>query len=297
MKNAINYYYHLYPDNVHQKDKKFTFVINEIKYIFIQFQKDISKLSDIQNISDLLISKNIRHNQIIKNINNSYITYINNIPYILLKINIDDDNLIILEDIIYFSRITNNLINDSMDIKILKKIWIDKIDYFEYQVSQFGIKFPKIRTSFNYFIGLAENSIILLNNISSSNIKKTICHYRIPFNMKLKDLYNPIEFILDNRVRDICEFLKLRIFTNDNIDLVTYYFNYNYITNDEAILFLARLLYPTYYFDICEQIIDGYNDNYLIEILDKIEIYEKNLKKIYYFLKQNYKIPDIEWLT
>ena len=42
-------------------------------------------------------------------------------------------------------------------------MWIRKIDYFEYQISQFGKKYPIIRESFNYYVGLAENGISLLN--------------------------------------------------------------------------------------------------------------------------------------
>lgn len=296
MKNVINYYYHLYPDNIHQKDKKFFFQIDKIKYLFVQFDKNINKTNDIQKISDLLTSKGIKHNQIIKNITNNTITIVNNIPYILLKINIDNEENIILEDLISFNSLVRNVIIEKIDLKITKRVWMDKVDYFEYQVSQFGIKFPIIRRSFNYFIGLAESAIILLNNIINLEISRTLCHYRIFTNMKIEDLYNPINFILDNKVRDICEFFKKRLFITDNIELIIYYFNYNNVTNEEVILFLARLLYPTYYFDICEQIIEGANDNGLKQLLDRITIYEKNLKQVYYFLKQKYKIPDIEWL-
>lgn len=36
-------------------------------------------------------------------------------------------------------------------------MWVQKIDYFEYQVSQMGKKYPVIRESSIYYVGLAES--------------------------------------------------------------------------------------------------------------------------------------------
>ena len=33
MKNAINYYYNLFPDNIHQTEKGFYFIVNKIRYM------------------------------------------------------------------------------------------------------------------------------------------------------------------------------------------------------------------------------------------------------------------------
>ena len=103
---------------------------------------------------------------------------------------------------------------------------------------------------------------------------------------------------MDSKCRDIGEYIK-KMFFEDKIsenDLVERIKNI-FFTNDEAILFLSRLIYPSYYFDMYEKI---YNKNDTEENLKKITKknteYEVFLKKIYIFLKRKYDIPQIEFL-
>ena len=76
--------------------------------------------------------------------------------------------------------------------------------------------------------------------------------------------------------------------------------NYIYqakLTNDEAILFLARMLFPSYYFDTYDEIIQGVKQEEKILIyLEKVDLYEDFLAKIYYILEIFYQIPEIEWI-
>ncbi|MEG2232517.1 MAG: hypothetical protein RRY16_00860 [Bacilli bacterium] len=296
MKNVINYYYNLFPNEIHQKNKKFYFEIEKVKFVFFVYSKDFSKTQSIEKMIHILDAGNIKYNQIVKNTSGIIITYVNNNPYILLKLNEQSEDIVIFKDIIDFNKRMSGLFNEKLNIESLLRLWMDKIDYFEYQVSQFGIKFPIIRNSFNYFIGYAENAVILLKNLIYANIGIMISHHRITNNMILQELYNPLDFVLDSSVRDISEYLKEKLFFTDNIDIVEYYFKYSNITNNEAIMFFSRLLYPTYYFDICENIIDGDNDTLLKTVLQRITVYEKNIRLIYIFLKKQYNIPEIEWL-
>lgn len=296
MKNAINYYYRLSPTDIHQKDKKYMFYIDNIEYVLIPSTIDINRIQKINYISNVLNYNHIRYNEIVKNITGEIITYINNVPYILIKININNKNNIIISDIIDFQRIMSNILKERIDLTKLSNLWMDKVDYFEYQVSQFGIKFPIIRNSFNYFIGLAENAIILLNDILNKEIVGTISHFRVTLNEKITDLYNPLNFVIDSKIRDIVEYLKVKMFFYDISSEFKYYFDLEYFSNDEVILFLARLLFPTYYFDICEEIIEDNNENYLKMVLSKISLYEQNIKYIYNYIKKRYQIPEIEWL-
>lgn len=297
MKNAINYYYNLFPDDIHQKDKKFLFNIDGINYVFMQFDSDIRRLERIKYIISILDSNHVVYNQIIKNNVNDIITYISNTPYILIKVSIDNQNNIIISDIIDFQKYMSNILNEKVDLASLSHLWMDKVDYFEYQISQFGINFPIIRHSFNYFIGLAENAIMVLNNILKEEIVGTISHVRVSISKKIADLYNPLNFIVDSKVRDISEYLKEKMFFYDISSEFSYYFSFKYFSNEEIILFLARILYPTYYFDICEKSIETNNEEYLKLIISKISLYEKNLKYIYDYLKNRYQIPEIEWLS
>ena len=59
-------------------------------------------------------------------------------------------------------------------------------------------------------------------------------------------------------------------------------------------MFFARMLYPTYYFDIYEEIItDREKEEKLLKILDKVNDYENILKQIYRQIKN---LPTIDWL-
>ena len=60
----------------------------------------------------------------------------------------------------------------------------------------------------------------------------------------------------------------------------------------------ARLLYPTYYFDLYEQIMNNNKkEECLIKIIDKVNNYEKFLKKTYLELSKYGNIEKISWLT
>ncbi|MDD6264141.1 MAG: hypothetical protein PUA97_03380, partial [bacterium] len=59
----------------------------------------------------------------------------------------------------------------------------------------------------------------------------------------------------------------------------------------------ARMLYPTYYFDVYEDIIKGIKkEEEIKKITNKISDYEHILKKIYNHYKNFIMITPIEWL-
>ena len=69
------------------------------------------------------------------------------------------------------------------------------------------------------------------------------------------------------------------------------------LTNDEAILFISRLLYPSYYFDIYDEIVqDKISDDKISIITNKVNDYEEFLSEVYEYIKLKYKIPEIEWI-
>lgn len=296
MKNAINYYYQLYPLDIHQKDKKFIFSINDTEYVLMPYIDDAKRIERIEYILKILDYNQIKYNKIIKNTANTIVTYISNIPYVLIKININNQNNVIISDIIEFQNYMTSVLTEKIDINNLSSLWMDKVDYFEYQVSQFGIKFPIIRHSFNYFIGLAENAIMVINSISKKEIVGTISHFRVSVSEKITDLYNPLNFVIDSKIRDISEYLKGKMFFYDISSEFSYYFNLKYFSNDEIILFLARMLYPTYYFDVCENSIEANNEDTLKIIVSKVSLYEQNIKYIYNYLRKMFQIPEIGWL-
>ena len=56
------------------------------------------------------------------------------------------------------------------------------------------------------------------------------------------------------------------------------------------------MLYPTYYFDVCENSIEANNEDTLKIIVSKVSLYEQNIKYIYNYLRKMFQIPEIGWL-
>ncbi len=294
MKNAINYYYNLYPDNIHQTDKGYYFFINTTRYFIVKYLDNPKDAAKIYNITIQLLNKHLYVHPIVLNNQNQIITYINNEPYILM-ITIYYQNKINLNDIIYFS---STIALDYKQTPNWGILWSEKNDYLEYQISMLGQNHPLLRESFSYYIGLGETAIQLVNTINTSNLPLIYAHKRLKKTDKQFDLYNPLNLTIDFQVRDIAEYLKNKFFNNENIEPeLIYYLNNAKLSISEYLLLLARLIYPTYYFDLYEEIITNRkNEQEIKKIITKTEEYEQLLKKIYHYYKTFIPIETIDWL-
>ena len=302
MKNALNYYYNLYPTSIHQINDSYRCYIQSEEYLLMPYQDDFKYINQIYELSNYLLQINVPCHKIIKNINGQILTLINNTNYLLIQILVKNKNLNI-DDILYFSAIYvdrkyfNELAKDDW-----YKMWTQKIDYFEYQVSQFGLRYPIIRESINYYIGMAENSISLFTNIgglhrSNSNLLY-VCHKRIKSHDGYFDLYNPLNFILDNKVRNLSEYIKSKFFfskyTIDDAKGDISKFNLNIF---QCNMLFVRLLFPSYYFDCYEQVMEEKKKEIeLVKIISKNKSYTNFLKELYIFIKPFSDLPDIEWI-
>ena len=290
MKNTINYYYNLNINTIHQKDKNYYFKVDNRNYLLLKCN-DIEELDDIYKLNMYLI-RFLPIHRIILNINNDMITKINDNNYLLLEL--FSNNKINLNNIIELSNVRIPFVIDKLKRNDWYTLWSRKVDYLEYQLSQIGKKYPLIRESFNYYIGLAENAITLVSNIDLNNITLGLSHRRITNNSF--DLYNPLNIVIDVRIRDICEYFKFCFFNNIDISIeLELFLSYNHLNLNEAKLFLARMLFPTYYFDLYEKIINNEIDEIEIKkIIIKADNYEKVLRQVYYHFKNNQL--NIEWL-
>ena len=128
----------------------------------------------------------------------------------------------------------------------------------------------------------------------------SICHKRIHINDNLYELYHPINFIYDYRIRDVCEYIKSAFFNDEDVyQIIDEYFKYNYLSYKELLLFYGRLLYPSYFFDLYDDIVNENLDEKQIEkIIIKSQEYEKFLININFYLNKlcNRYIPQIDWL-
>ena len=292
MKNVINYYYNILFDDIHQTKQGFYFDINDTRYFFILFEGDIASLQNTYKLQEELLQRNIYVHQIVLNKDKQIVTFVNGNPHILLKALYYNEK-INLNYVISFSQIIMNP-KEKHNWKIL---WAEKNDHIEYQINQTKNRYPLINESFKYFIGLGEISIALLNEVPTQSIPQVIAHRRINSNNSIFDLYNPLNLIIDTRTRDIAEYFKSKFFNGDDINKELKDFLKNArLTRPEYYLFFARMLYPTYYFDLYEEIINGKKDEKEIKkITDKVNDYEQILRRIYNYLKNFLSFSPIEW--
>lgn len=302
MKNNIMYYYNLRIDNITQNNNNYYFTINNDNYCFTIYTRDIKESNEIYKLNKYMLSSNILVHEIIPNKDNYVVTIINNIPYILYKKYINKNKKLTINELTYLSNYTYQV------DKILTRnnwnvLWSTKIDYFEYQINQMGKKYPILVDTFAYFTGLAENAIsyvkytTLETQIETSD-NPVISHRKI--NNNIEPLYNPLNIILDHKSRDIAEYIKLS-FLNKNTNIyqeLDSYFSSNYYSEYGLRLLYARIIYPSFYFDMYEQIIQGLRkESDLLNIVSLLDDYELYLKEMYYYLKKYHNIPEIDWIT
>lgn len=291
MKNLINYYYNLSVENFKKINDVFVFNIKKEIYEFVPF---LGNIDEFLKIYSSIIKNNKYCHEVVFNKKGQILTFYNNTSYILLKKKICINKKV---DI-------NEIINYDIQVFLNKKFtwktfWEKKIDYYEYQMSQLGVKYPLLRNSLPYYVGLSENAIAILNYVNENDIRYYISHKRIKVNEKLDSFFNPVNFVVDTRVRDIAEYIKDSFFSEENIKIDCFNWLRNLELNfTEELLFLARLLYPTYYFDLYDQIIQGkMSENAIENFTQKNCLYEQFVKKVYQNIKVKYNFFEIEWLN
>ena len=281
--NFINNYYEFNHNNNYYR----LYILNE--------EYNIYNYNNIYTINKELINNTLM-SEIILNKDKNIITTYHNINYILLKINCNINKNITLEEIDYLSKV--KIVNNNKSNWGL--LWSKKIDYLEVLISENGKKYPQVVNSFNYFIGLSENAISYYNNIDiDNNMMYYISHKVLRPTDKVDSLYNPLNIIYDYRVRDVAEYIKNSFWT-DNHNIYNELNNYLYKNNlslNEVKLLISRVLFPSFYFDMYEEIFN-YNkeEKILNNIINRIDEYEEYLDSIIIYFKKFYPIDEIEWL-
>lgn len=300
MKNIINYYYNFNLLDVYLVDNKYYFNYKNNDYFFIVFDRPIEDAQSIYNLFLELKKRRLLTNDIILNKDNQIITFVNNTPYILLKDNVKN-NQININDILY---IQNNTINILKDKKLFRNNWINmwkaKIDYYEQLMNNISNKYKILNNTIDYYIGLGENAISYLVNNKITNNILCLSHKRIDVNKNSFDFYNPINYILDNRVRDFSEYTKNLFFLGKiSINNYKYFLDYMNFTREEYILLISRLLFPTFYFDMYDNIINYNLDEIVIEdIINNTDNYISFIRDVmmYIIYQKRINIPFIEWI-
>ena len=320
MKNVIAYYYDIHLNDIYQKDGVYRFSANGLNFAFLPFTRGLDELDDLVNLSRYLFNIGISVHQFVVNINNAFLTYIStdesdfcgannnvrakfnsSIPYVLLQIYNNERRKITIEDITSFSNKTYNIYNyNSLNRSNWGELWGAKIDYFEYQINQLGKNKPIIRDSFPYYSGIVENGIGVFNSLDVNYAMMSVQHKRIKKGTDVFWFYNPLNFVIDYRIRDACEYYKNKVLDRAEAQMIgddiLNFFRSDSLNKDEIYLFYARMLYPSFYFDKYENIIVSEGKDFE-EIKDITSKYEKILKLLYKNLSNYIVMPDIWWLA
>ena len=172
MKNAINYYYNLFPKDISQNKDEYYFFVDNIRYSLIKYEDDPKNVKNIYDMHIDILKKGMYVHPIILNKDRQILTIINNNTYILLQ-TIYYDFKITINDIMSFSNIILEE-DHGLNRNNWGELWSQKNDHLEYQISMLGIKHPIIRDSFSYFIGLGETAIQLVNSIEKTKAVKVL---------------------------------------------------------------------------------------------------------------------------
>ena len=290
MKNILNYYYHIIVDD-NKIDDNGNFIYNNRIFCLYEYKRNNNEIEALFYLNEIMLSKNYSINKIVKNVFNQIITFSDDKNYVLIEIK----NKYVLKAGIKFIEAFNDKKMDNLRRDNWGKLWSLKIDYVEYQLMHIKNSYPLINSSVNYYIGLAENAISYFNMLNLSNVPLYIEHRRF----SKGNMYNPVELVIDYKIRDVAEYIKNCFFYQEmNIYEIKDYVSKLELDNIDYILLYVRLLYPSYYFDLYENIINNNEDEEKIKnIVDLSSKYEELLYEIYLILQKKTTLLGVNWIN
>ena len=111
---------------------------------------------------------------------------------------------------------------------------------------------------------------------------------------------NPLSFIFDLEVRDVAEYLKAMFFKKDMdycLDELRSYLKIRRLNIYEYHMLYARMLYPTYYFDLYEAVMNkNVSEEELVKIVKRSNEFEEFLKKTYLEISKYVRLDKIDWI-
>ena len=296
MKDLLNYYYFLLPNKIYMINNNYFFSYNNYFFGLYLYKNNIDDINNIFNLNNYMLLNNFKINKIILNKDSKILTIRNNKYYCLVQLFFNNKNIINLKNIIEFNkqRLYINILNRSN----WYYLWINKIDNIEYILNHLKNKYKILYNSSFYYIGLTENAISYLNYYKDQNNNLGICHKRINSNLE-NDFYNPLNLIIDYKVRDIAEYYKYMFFYKKvGVNDILLSLKKIKMSGIDYIYFYIRMLYPSYFFDILDNILnEKVNENDIFKITNMQDDYEYLLYLIYNYLKNKINLLEIKWLN
>lgn len=297
MRNLINYYYQLEPTDIRQTNGYVLFEVDGSSYQLLEI--DDMQESEVYQLQQEMYKRGIYTHQMIPTTNGNLSVPFHEKQYVLLKLYGKVDTPVTIELIDFFqTQVKYISLMEGRNTSNWGELWSKKIDYFEYQMSQLGVKYKKVTESFTYYVGLAEVGISLFYMYYEKEQALILSHKRLTSKNTLLHFYNPFSFVLDIRSRDSAEYFKsLYVKENNIIAKVKDYLEQANYTEYEKMMFFIRLFFPSFYFDLFEEVITGREEETKIdEIIKKTSNYHHFLSEVYEYLGEQINMPYIPWL-
>lgn len=295
MNNAILFFYNINVQEIKKINDNYYFTYLSNNYVIYSYKRDITEAESIYNLNLDMLSKGLIGYEIILTQNREILFIHGGTYYILMKFPNIKNRVITYEDVIsfYFPTPKNKFLN--LDKSNWGYNWSGKIDFIEYQFSQVKNKFPILENSIDYFVGIWENAISYFNDNVTFLEEKFVCHKRVDTKMDLLEFLNPLNFVIDYKERDKGEYLKSYVI-NNNYSSVQLKKLLQGSSKNNIILLISRILFPSYYFDLYEDIVlKEKNEEEIIKMIEK----RKNINNLLKYIFENfsnYNIPYIEWI-
>lgn len=262
-----------------EHDEGIIFFLDGEKFYFVKHDFDNSYLLELNDLVLQLKRKNIYlHDFIFNKYGN-----IDSDGYCLMKLNCFDDVVTEYELKKFYS---NYELSEEVykNFVAIDKLWYKKIDYIEYQLSELSDN-SVVNYSCDYYIGISEMLLQFLSNflIEKPDRYLGLCHRRLK-DFKTIEFYNPLNVVFDVYVRDLALYVK----SSKDYEYLESYLKQGNISIYLYYYLFVRLLLPSEYFNLLEEVLVDKKDNYqLIELINSVGEYEEFILNICSIFKIN----------
>lgn len=294
MNNAILFYFDMNVSDVKRINGNYYFNYFNSDYVVHLYKRDVSEIMEIYYVNLEILRRGLSCYEFVFTRNNDILFLYENKYYVLMRVPALNNRIISFDDILGFEFFVDDKVG-KLDKSNWGYNWAVKIDFIEKQFLEVRGKYDIISSSIDYFIGIWENAVSYFNDNVLEGGRKCICHNRVCYDMDLLEFINPLNFVIDYKERDIGEYLKSYVigknFTKDSID--------KFLVCDSKMrvcLLISRILFPSYYFDIYEDVlVSGRCEEDIRDIIYKRD----NVLFVVYFLfskYSNFDVPMIGWI-
>ncbi|MCI5745584.1 MAG: hypothetical protein MR270_04805 [Erysipelotrichaceae bacterium] len=276
-------------------------------YIFkllatIENEEEVNKLNQLSLNTALYFNNDVVF--LVKNKYDHFISAINDEKNICL-ISYKKDGNVTVKDVVSMHQIWLNAFSYQINLQEIIILWDQRLEFIQNQcLVNLNFDNEAHETLYRYTIyaiGFALNALQYLSDINIDFQRNyylaTLTHRRIK-KMDKENIFNPFNLIVDHSSRDLAELYKNELISFEILISICKQYNYSV---DEYEYLLARLLFPTFIFDVCEDIANDHTSyDYSSEIYYAIAKQKRQIelmKNYYKKINEMINIRPITWIT